>query len=371
MGTSFHVRFLFIALGLLVGVYWSFSSVEAESAASTYPNHQFLVTATQLQERMKSEPLVIVDVRTDEYYDGKMIPGAIRMPWTLFRRDNSAINMGGRFVGCVEAQKILGRHGIFRNDTIILYDSVARDGGATASYVFWVLDMLGHEQKAILERGIDAWRDSDGEIANGPVEREPLLYQAPADEIDIRRLTDEAFIYSRLGDPYYQVLDVRSPAEYRGESLNTGLDGSPLKAGHIPGAYNIDYETNWIDNKTLAIKDYTALAEMYRGLDPGKAVIVYCHSARRSSFSYFILRLMGFEDVIVYENSWYGWGSPERYYPVETQPHELPGQSLPKITKTAGSTGSTDTGSSSPEPKNAAEKESAAPAKKDYISCGG
>lgn len=42
----------------------------------------------------------------------------------------------------------------------MLYDSVERDGGATAAYVFWVLDLLGHTRKMVLERGIDAWEEA-------------------------------------------------------------------------------------------------------------------------------------------------------------------------------------------------------------------
>ncbi len=96
--------------------------------------------------------------------------------------------MGGLFVGPAEAQRILGEHGLFRNDMIVLYDSVARDGGATASYLFWVLDLLGHKKMAILERGIDGWLAAGGEVVNQPQKREPLLYQAPSKEIEASAL---------------------------------------------------------------------------------------------------------------------------------------------------------------------------------------
>lgn len=250
-----------------------------------------------------------------------------------------ATHRGNLFVGLAEAQEILGQHGLFRNDMIVLYDSVARDGGATASYLFWVLDLLGHKKMAILEQGIEGWFAAGNEVVNQPQKRESLLYQAPSDEINSRRWVDENFIYPRLGDPYYQILDVRSPEEYLGEALNTDLNGQPLKTGHIPGAVNVNYENNWINSDSKHIKNYAQLAEMYRGLNPEKAVITYCHSARRGSFGYFILRLMGFEDVMLYDNSWFGWGQPENYYPVETELHVLTGQALPSVTKaTAGKT---------------------------------
>jgi thiosulfate/3-mercaptopyruvate sulfurtransferase len=363
METSRQVRYFLIAAVLLLGVWWAFASA-AEEEKTAYPNGQFLITGGALKERLRSEPLVIIDVRADKYFDGKMIPGAIRLPWTAFRQDSAAANMGGLFVGADKAQEILGRHGVFRNDRVVLYDSVKQDGGATASYVFWVLDLLGHQNMALLERGLDGWLEAGGEEVNQPREREPLLYQAPADEIRMRRLADEHFIYPRLGDPYYQILDVRSREEYLGETLNTALDGTPLKAGHIPGAFNVNYQDNWTDPGTKALKSYAELAGLYHGLAADQAVITYCHSARRSSFSYFVLRLMGLDDVILYENSWFGWGHPDRYYPVETVPRAPSGQALPaRGEKTAEAKGDHRRPKASPEQKK--------PAAQGYISCGG
>jgi len=370
MQKSSIVRLASIALVLLLGAWWALAS--AATDGKEYPNGRYLLSAAELMQRQQQQPLVIVDVRTDEYFDGKLIPGAIRMPWSQFRRDDPASNMGGLFVGPAEAQRILGEHGLFRNDMIVLYDSLARDGGATASYLFWVLDLLGHEKMAILERGIDGWLAAGGEVVNQPEQREPLLYQAPSSEIDLRRRAHEVFIYPRLGDPYYQILDVRSEAEYLGKALNTSLDGGPLKAGHIPGAFNINYESNWTDSESKAFKSYAELSEMYRGLNPTAGVITYCHSARRGSFSYFVLRLLGFQDVMLYDHSWFGWGRQDRYYPVETTANLLSGQSPLQVKQTAkAAVSSNGGGQRSSQPQSQAPKPASGSQKKGYISCGG
>lgn len=362
-------RFLILATILLLGVYWVVASA-SPAAEATYPNANFLISAAELKQRMTKEPIVVIDVRSDEYFDGKMIAGAIRLPWKKLRYDSTADNMGGLFVGFDKAQNILGEHGVFRNDKVVLYDSVARDGGATASYVFWILDMLGHKNFMILERGIDGWMDINGEIVNKPVERESLLYQAPQAEIKLRRWADENFIYPRLGDPYYQIIDVRSQSEYLGEKLNTTLDKAPLKAGHIPGAYNINYEHNWTNSETKAMKSYNELIDLYRGINPNNAVIVYCHSARRGSFGYFALRLIGFDDVILYDNSWFGWGQHDRFYPVETKPNTPPGTSLPAVTQSTN--GKVDKNMSAREGKKPQKPgQNQAGKKSGYISCGG
>ena len=134
---------------------------------------------------------------------------------------------------------------------------------------------------------------------------------------------DAAYVQTRLGDPHYQLLDVRSPEEYRGVRVPTGLAGEQLKAGHIPTAANVDYRLAWLDPTTKAFKPYPQLLELYRGLDPSKTVIVYCQSGRRASFGYFTLRLMGFESVALYDASWFEWGNPRTYFPIETEEHRF------------------------------------------------
>lgn len=314
--SSNTIKRLVIACLLILAGIWSVSSAPAEGG---FVNNDFLASPQWVSQNMTSEEVVVVDVREDKYFDGRVIPGAIRMPWRLFRKNDLLYGLGGVFVGLDEAQKVLGDHGISRTDTVVLYDSVERDGGATSSYVFWVLDLLGHKDIRVLNRGIDGWQDAGFTVDSTPAKPEPLLYQAPLEEVRVRKRISGADIYQRLGDPHYQIVDVRSAQEYLGEKPNTGLDGTVLKLGHIPTAFNVNYTLNWTSPETKAIKSYEELARLYAGLDPSKGTVVYCHSGRRGSFGYFILRLMGFADVMLYENSWFEWGSPDNFYPVETK----------------------------------------------------
>ncbi len=356
MGAGRVFRYAVIAAVLAAGVGWAVASVPATAG---YPESGYLATPQWLKAHLHDPGLVVVDVRTDKYFDGRVIPGAIRMPWKLFRYNDRARGVGGVFVGTERAQEILGRHGISRESTVVLYDSVKRDGGATASYVFWVLDVLGHPKIKVLARGIDGWAEAGGEVASEPATPEPVAYQAPSDEIRLRRWATGLFIRDRLGDPVYQILDVRSREEYLGEKLNKALAGGALKAGHIPTAYNVNYKLNWASKESKALKPMTELLELYRGLDPTRPVITYCHSGRRGSFTYFVLRLMGFQDVMLYEASWYEWGNPDLFFPAELEARELTG-ALPVPVRKA---------SLRIPARGAAGRK--APAKGGYVSCGG
>jgi len=361
------IRHLVIAAVLLAGAVWALASAGAEERRGAYPNAGLLAEARWLHRHMQDEGLVIVDVRTDEHFDGRLIPGAIRMPWSLFRENDLASNTAERFIGITRSEQILGSNGIGRTTRVVLYDSVERDGGATASYVFWVLDVLGHPDKMVLESGIEAWKDAGYDLDSRPKELSPVLYQAPLEEIDPAALIDGEFVYRRLGDPYYQTIDVRSPEEYQGRKKSRGLRGEDLKTGHIPTAVNIDYRENWVDAATKRLKPYRELQELYRGLDPDRGVVVYCNSGRRSSFSYFVLRLMGIDDVRTYEASWQEWGQPGKYFPVEIEVHEFSVQGLPAESRRITAQPSAEK-SSPDEPQGASSGQRT---EGGYVSCGG
>lgn len=358
------LRYVTLALVLFLGLLWSL--VSASQQENSYPNSRFVAYPQWLKAHIDDTDLVIADVRTDDHFDGALIPGAIRLPWSMFQHNDIGDDVASTFIGIARAQEILGRHGITPKDTIVLYDSVERDGGATASYVFWVLDILGHENKKILVQGIDGWKDAGYDLVTTPGETKPLLYQAPAKKIQKHQLITGDFVYQQLGDFCYQIIDVRSQAEYIGEKGTKGLDGTPLKLGHIPTAVNINYQDAWTDLDTKGIKPYAQLQTLYAGLDASRAVIVYCNSGRRSSFSYFILRLMGFDRVYTYEPSWKEWGNPDKFFPVETRENTLAGRMLPTPsteTQTV-STRKSDT-------KTSQDRSGSGKPAGGYMSCGG
>lgn len=173
----------------------------------------------------------------------------------------------------------------------------------------------------------------------------------------------------RLGDPYYQILDVRSREEYLGEMPKSALDGTVLKLGHVPSAYNSDYSLNWTTPEIKAIKPYAALKELYSSLDPGRAVITYCQSGRRGSFGYFILRLMGFEDAMLYDHSWMEWGNKRYYHPVETAENVLSKDTMPEAKSTSAIFN--PQGNTKRKSGAAAASGGGRGSKSGYVSCGG
>jgi thiosulfate/3-mercaptopyruvate sulfurtransferase len=98
----------------------------------------------------------------------------------------------------------------------------------------------------------------------------------------------------RLGEGGLTVLDVRSPAEYRGD---LGAPCDP-RQGHIPGALNVDVqELMRLDREGIRTR---------LGLPEGAEIVAYCHSGARSALAVEVLRDAGYE-ARNYPGSWHEW----------------------------------------------------------------
>jgi thiosulfate/3-mercaptopyruvate sulfurtransferase len=104
------------------------------------------------------------------------------------------------------------------------------------------------------------------------------------------------------------IIDARSPAEY------SGRDKRAERAGHIPGAVNLNWTTAMDQPRKLRLKQEEVLRQMLSdlGVTPDKEVIVYCQTHHRSSHTYIMLKALGYPNVKAYPGSWAEWGnSPE------------------------------------------------------------
>jgi thiosulfate/3-mercaptopyruvate sulfurtransferase len=103
----------------------------------------------------------------------------------------------------------------------------------------------------------------------------------------------------RLGTGDFVVLDVRTAAEFSGQS------GYPCDArqGHIPGARHVDVQ------ELLVAADIAAIRSLV-GAPVGTEVIAYCHSGSRSAMAVQVLLAAGYE-ARNYVGSWHEWASDD------------------------------------------------------------
>ncbi|MGB7000992.1 MAG: sulfurtransferase [Halobacteriota archaeon] len=246
-----------------------------------------LITYIDELKNVSDPNVVIVDVCSPAKYAAGHIPGAINLPWELFRADNGVLTSLENVTG------LLGEHGISPDNGVIVYsDTCPTCGGLSASsYIFWTLEYIGHENVSVLDGGFDAWNATYGYTQNVTT-RSPTTYTA--DVVD-ERFADTEWVQNNLNNSAVQTADARTTEEY--------------KAGHIEGAININYENLFRDGDRLRGADELELflfPVVIAGLDKNKETVAYCTSGASASILYLALRMMGYQ-VRNYDGSWNVW----------------------------------------------------------------
>ncbi len=120
--------------------------------------------------------------------------------------------------------------GIGRTSRVVAYDE-AGEGGAAR--LWWLLRHFSHDEVAVLNGGLAAWREEDGALAAG-AEDAPLRQAATpfiAHQRDHDTVTADELKAGRA-----RLLDARAPKRFRGE-----VEPIDAVAGHIPGAVNVPF----------------------------------------------------------------------------------------------------------------------------------
>ncbi len=97
----------------------------------------------------------------------------------------------------------------------------------------------------------------------------------------------------------------RSAAEY------SGRDKRAERAGHIPGAVNLNWVIAMDQRRKMRVQQEGELRRMLSslGVTADKEIIVYCQTHHRSSHTYIMLKALGFPNVKAYPGSWAEWGN--------------------------------------------------------------
>jgi thiosulfate/3-mercaptopyruvate sulfurtransferase len=267
-----------------------------------------LVSTAWLEEHLADPSVVIFEVSIDPpesaaYFTGH-VPGALFVYWKdLVWHDTDR--------QCATPDVLaerLGERGVGDDTTVALIG----DPFQFAPYTYWVMTMGGQEERCrLVDGGRRAW------LAHG----RPLTTEIP--EVEPRRLApgvadqrsrvgrDE--VLAGLGVPGRVLIDLRSPEEYRGERVSppwVEFDHGAERRGHIPGAHNLFVDELLQDDGTLLPPDRLRERFDELPLDTADEIVTYCRLSHRGSLGWFVLtRILGRDNVRVYDGSWTEWGS--------------------------------------------------------------
>jgi len=267
------------------------------AASSGHAAERLLVDAASVNAERGAGDVRIIDL-VDEVSDYRRghLPGAVHLDVEETRV--AVPGRGYRLPTADEAARIFGKLGITRDTRIVLYDDA---GSLNAAWLFYALEALGHRDVAILDGGVAAWKRAGFALVTEVPAVTPTTTWVATPRS--QRVSNAEWIRDHLKAQTVVIVDARSPAEY------SGTKRYAKRAGHIPGAVNIEWQQNLRADGTF--KPLDELRAMYaaQGVTPDKTVVTYCQTHHRGAHSYFVLRLLGYPRVTGYDRSWAEWGN--------------------------------------------------------------
>lgn len=273
---------------------------------SEYACPEVLVSTDWLSDNLSTPKIRIIESNEDQLlYSSGHIPNALEIDWAKDLNDQLTRD----YVQSDAFSSLMSRVGISNDSTVILYGD---KNNWWACYTFWVFKLFGHEDVRILDGGRLKWINEGRVLTKEKPSFPKSNYVAKIrDDKTYRAFKDEVLLFTKNKG---QLVDVRSPEEYRGERLH--MEGYPnegaLRGGHIPTAKSMPW-AKAVDPKTgcfLPAQELRALYIDQLGFDLGKPTIAYCRIGERSSHTWFVLHyLLGFKDVKNYDGSWTEWGN--------------------------------------------------------------
>ncbi|MBT3498191.1 MAG: sulfurtransferase [Gemmatimonadales bacterium] len=195
--------------------------------------------------------------------------------------------------------------GIGPSTDVVIYDDW---GTLFAIRLWWVLAYYGFDRVRVLDGGWQAWVS-----AGLPVSYEVPDVREVEDldiEVDPRRIIGRAELQRRHADEDLQVLDVRSEDAFNGVVFR----GNKRK-GRILGATHLEWNRR-LENSTDAqavrvLRSENEVDTLITGapLDLALEVVAHCQAAVRATHTAFVLEVMGYPLVRVYDGSMEEWAN--------------------------------------------------------------
>ncbi|MFQ5792094.1 MAG: sulfurtransferase [Acidobacteriota bacterium] len=283
-------------------------------------SYQPLISVQELLPHIEEPDVAVIDCRfhllepergESEYLEAH-IPGAI---YAHLDRDLSAPATGsnGRHpLPSVEKMvRLFAQWGIDAGVQVVAYDG---DSGQIAARLWWMLRYAGHDNVAVLDGGLRAWKEAGLALGVGRQRRPSGDFQPQVRE---RMRVDVVQILKHVEEPASSeiglLIDARDPKRYRGEE-------EPIDpvAGHIPRARNHFHQSN-LDGRGrfLPSEELRRRFQSLLGETAAEAVAVYCGSGVTACHDLLAMEHAGMVGARLYPGSWSEWcADPSR--PIET-----------------------------------------------------
>jgi thiosulfate/3-mercaptopyruvate sulfurtransferase len=276
-----------------------------------------VVSTEWLAAHLQSPELRVIDVRgkvlppghSPRYqpkrgdYDASHVPGAVFVDWT---RDIVDVDdpVPAQIAKPDAFARRMGELGVGDATPVVAYDDYDH---AFAGRLAWALRYHGHEDVRVLDGGWSRWL-AEGRPVSAEVPHPVAARFTPRIRESLRRTADQ--VERALEDPGVLLIDARPAEQYE------GAVSAAARSGHIPGARNVPY-SRLVDPTTGRFLPASELSRAFAeaGVDVQRLpreVVVYCNGGVTCTVPLNALRMLGRDDVAVFDGSWNEWGNDPR-----------------------------------------------------------
>jgi thiosulfate/3-mercaptopyruvate sulfurtransferase len=236
--------------------------------------------------------LIIVDTRPFSDYAVGHIPGAINIDLMQFHWIDTTK------VGIAQFNKqmkiLISNIGITKSKSVVFYDNVS---GPSSARGVWLLLYFSHNKVAMLDGGFEKWKKIGHDVET---KSNQFIHSNFEGRPNSKILADFKQVKSAVHKNMKVIIDARSKSEYNGSTVRGA------RAGHIPTAINIDWNSN-IEKDIF--KRSIKLRQIYSLIPKRREVITYCQGGYRAANTFVVLKTLGYENVKMYLGSWGEWGN--------------------------------------------------------------
>jgi thiosulfate/3-mercaptopyruvate sulfurtransferase len=266
-----------------------------------------LVSTAWLHEHLGEADLMVLDASwylpsagrdPRAEFDQGHIPGALF--WDLDLTSAHDTTLPHMLPPPAELERIIGGMGIGAASRVVVYDGSRAN--LSAPRVWWTLRVAGHEDVAVLDGGMAAWRAEGRPIEAGPTTPAPSRFHV---RVRPELVASLEAVRAGLADPHTQLVDARSSGRFHG----TEPEPRPgLRGGHIPGARNLPFGAMTGPDGRLLPTDELRRRFLDAGIDLERDVIASCGSGVSACALGLGLEVLGHRRWAVYDGSWADWG---------------------------------------------------------------
>ncbi len=304
-------------------LYNSAPLVEAEWLEAHLRDADLRILDLRYRPRRSGDNWVITDDRIA--YETGHVRGAVFAEST--RGFVAAREDGSRPVAPPEMfAEFASRLGVGPDTHLVIYDDFPVPNAAAR--LWWTFRYYGHERVQVLNGGFRMWR-AEGRPLSTELPSCPRAAFTPRVRAHLRATKE--MVRAALGTPGTVIIDCM-PSD-----MHAGRVPRPWGArlGHIPGAVSVPWLANALPEEVAATNEariraltrddaycyrpFEELERMYRaaGVTRGKRIITYCDLGYAAANGAFVLTLLGYYDVAVYDGSFAEW-SCDQNLPVES-----------------------------------------------------